>query len=775
VLRIPSFAPGLAWRLALSTAVGVGASLVVASGSVAEGRAPPRPNVVLIVADDLGWGDFGGQQVVRFPADRTPPPARPLPGSFPYEETSPPQGRFTVDDVRLRLFRHTPHLDRLADEGIIFEQFLTHCRCSPTRAGLLTGRHFTRVGSGPETGGTLHLDASNIARDLQSAGYVTAAFGKWHNGFPNFPADGNGEIVPSRNATDPSNDRFENYRGTRWGPGVNAYGFDEWQGFYGGAIDYFTRMSNFHNDINWWSNRRYTPGVQGYATDIVTKAAVDFIASHRDAPFFCYVPMPAVHAPYHVLRSDLRALCDRFPGSWEIVRGITSPSTGRRIEDVYELRCNRGEEFDHTLIDPDGTGFFLLARGALLFALDRGVGEIIDTLDSLGLTENTIVWFMSDNGLQAGGASAPYRGGKGSLYEGGIRVPAVLRWSGSLDAYNFAYTSENTYPHVFQYLDVYPTTMSMMGMQPSADGLDGRDGFAALLERQPTRNADDSRYFGFSGEVAAVRTERWKLIYNEAGSRQVVQVYDLEEDPYERANIEAARPLVRDGLIEDLHAFMDDGSLAMAYFTPSADWISTAQATPSGEVLEVFAIQTESIGNGDQHGLFVRFATTSWQESGDDHLESTDYYSFDILDAADAGLDGGFFVTPARGSTPVYDGNTGVNFDGSLLVDERWPRDRWVRATIGVGSLAPLRQAINYIALRSPTPGTYRFFLDNVVIRRADGSVKAVIWESSADSAPSIYRHGGAQSSDWGTVSTVEGFPFSELTLETVDCADRCQ
>jgi hypothetical protein len=315
----------------------------------------------------------------------------------------------------------------------------------------------------------------------------------------------------------------------------------------------------------------------------------------------------------------------------------------------------------------------------------------------------------------------------------------------------------------------------MMGVAPSSNNLDGSDGFAALLEGHPTRSAGESRYFGFSREVAAARSERWKLIYNEAGSRQVVELYDLEEDPSESTNIEETRPMVRDGLIRDLHDFMDAGRLAMPYFAPSADWLSSSPASATGEILEVFAIQTDSVKYGDRHGLSVRFASAGLEGSGPNHLGPTDFFSFDILVADDSSLDSGFFATPARGSTPVYDSNTGVNLGGSLLVDETWPRERWVRATIGIGNMSPLAQGVDYIALRSPVPGSYHFFLDNVVIRRADGSIKAVVWESSADSRRSFYRYDGARYTDWLTVSTVEGFPFSVLELQSVDCADRCQ
>jgi arylsulfatase A-like enzyme len=766
---------GPGWRLLPSVVIAIAAIVGLNPRAAGAGSGARPPNVVIIVADDLGWGDVRHHRDVRANAtpalhhDRMPPfviqPAR---GDLLWPDIS-------LDTIPPAIYRRTPTIDRLGDQGIVVGQYLTHSRCSPSRAGLLTGRHYTRVGSGPQTGGTLRLDVSNIARDLQSAGYVTAAFGKWHNGYPNFPADGNGAVVANRDATDPTNDRFENYKGISWGPGVNAYGFDEWQGFYGGAVDYFTRMSTWDADTNWWTNDRYTPWVDGYTTDIVTEAATDFISRNWKAPFFCYVAMPAPHAPYHVLRRDLQELCTRFPGGWDAVRGLTSPSTGRHVEDVEELRCSPGEEFDHTVLDPYGVGFFPLIRATLIYSMDRGVDDILSTLQSLGLTENTIVWLVSDNGLQAGNAAGPLRGGKGTLYEGGIRVPAIVSWPGVLDADTAAYAAGNTYPHVVQYLDVYPTTMSMTGIAPSAHDLDGRDVFDELLTRTPIGLEGESRFVSFVDEVAAVRTESWKLLYNEAGSQQVIELYDLAIDPSEMTDVQASYPWVRDGLIADLWAFIDAGRLAMAYFPSTAEWISASSPAPAAEILEVFAIQEDSIDSGDSHGLFVRFASANLQEFGENDLDPTDLFSFDLYLAADSSLDRGFFVTPAKGWTPVYDSNNGVDHDGALLVDTVWPRERWVRTTVGIGSVAPLGQTVDYIALRSPTSGTYHFFLDNVEIRRADGSLKTVIWASGSDSLRPFYRYDGVRHSRWQSVSAVDGFPFTDLSLRSVECAHRCQ
>jgi hypothetical protein len=116
-----------------------------------------------------------------------------------------------------------------------------------------------------------------------------------------------------------------------------------------------------------------------------------------------------------------------------------------------------------------------------------------------------------------------------------------------------------------------------------------------------------------------------------------------------------------------------------------------------------------------------------------------------------------------------------VDHDGALLVDTVWPRERWVRTTVGIGSVAPLGQTVDYIALRSPTSGTYHFFLDNVEIRRADGSLKTVIWASGSDSLRPFYRYDGVRHSRWQSVSAVDGFPFTDLSLRSVECAHRCQ
>jgi arylsulfatase A-like enzyme len=750
--------------IALYTTLGILTLLLVASDTEAGDRETRPPNVVVILVDDLGRADIGSPPTSISEAQADRHRVRIRSTVFPPHEADLGSGNSEAVG-----FRHTPHVERLFEQGIILSQYLTHTLCSPSRAGLLTGRHYTRVGSGPQTGGTLRLDVTNVARDLQSNGYTTAAFGKWHNGFPNFPADGNGAMVSGRDQTDPGNDWFENYKGIPWGPGVNAYGFDEWQGFYGGAVDYFNRLSWWNNDTSWWTDRRYTPRITGHTVDIVTTVATDFIVRHQDDPFFCFVSMPAPHNPIQVLRSDLESLSSRYPGVWQRVRKLASPTTGRLIEDVEELRCGIGEEFDHTVLDPDGEHFYPLVRATLIYAMDRGIGEILAALDTLGLSQDTIVWLMSDNGADSTRSSHPLRGSKGSLYEGGIRVPAAVWWPGTLDALSPAYADSNVYPHLFQYLDVYPTTMAMAGLEPSAADLDGRDGYASLLDRTPTHPLEESTFISFNQEWAVVRGGRWKLLFNEAGSRQQVELYDIQNDPFERVNIGASHPEIKERLIGDLHDFTNEGHLAMSYFPPRAAWITSVQPFPDGDILEVRALQTGTIDNGNTCGLFVKFATAGITDYATEQLEPSDLLSFDLFVTSDSDHASGFFVTPGRGYTPIFDNASGVAADGNLMVEQVWSRERWLRVTAGVGEVAPLPQVVDYIALRSSNSGTYHFYLDNVAILRGDGSTKAVIWASRDDTLGLRYRYCGTMYNEWDSVAEVPGFPFSEVSIRVVD------
>ena len=235
------------------------ATMAILARGASAASAADRPNVVYLMADDLGWGDLGVNG-----------------GGIP-----------------------TPALDRLFRDGVRLDNFMGWCVCSPTRAMLLTGRHPYRVGTGPETGGELASEETTIAEAFRHNGYRTGVFGKWHNG-----AD---PATPEfcRAFAEAFKDR-PNRTYAEGGLGVNAHGFDEAWVFYGGGPDHFTRrISGGKGPVSWWHNREYRPQDVGYTDDLITDRVREFIRDNKDRPFFCYVPFNVVHGPLQAKDSDL--------------------------------------------------------------------------------------------------------------------------------------------------------------------------------------------------------------------------------------------------------------------------------------------------------------------------------------------------------------------------------------------------------------------------------------------------------------------------------------
>lgn len=217
-----------------------------------------KPNVVYVLADDVGWGDLSVHG-----------------GTIP-----------------------TPHIDRLFAQGVELRNFMGWCVCSPTRAMLLTGRHPFRVGTGPEVGGELAKEETTLAEGFQANGYRTGVFGKWHNG-----ADPDTPEFRAAFA-----EAFKNLPNKKLvgGLGANEHGFDEAWVYYGGGADYFTRRTVKGNGpVSWWHNREFRPVDTGYTDDLVTQHAIEFIRESKDQPFFCYVPLHLVHAPLQARYEDL--------------------------------------------------------------------------------------------------------------------------------------------------------------------------------------------------------------------------------------------------------------------------------------------------------------------------------------------------------------------------------------------------------------------------------------------------------------------------------------
>jgi arylsulfatase A-like enzyme len=387
------------------------------------GAAPRRrPNVVVFLADDQGWGDLS---------------------------------------IHGNTNLSTPHIDSLGRDGAIFDRFFVCSVCAPTRAELLTGRYHPRGGvRGVSTGAErLNLDEVTIAQTFQTSGYATGAFGKWHNGtqHPYHP---------------------------------NARGFGEYYGFTSGHWgEYF--------DPELDHNGQRVRG-KGYITDDLTSHALDFIGKHRSNPFFCYVPFNTPHSPMQVPDRFYQ----RFAGLDPKLRA-TDPSQ-------EELPMTR-------------------AALAMCENIDWNVGRVLARLDELRLREDTIVLYFSDNGPNSWRWNGGMKGRKGSLDEGGLRAPLLMRWPGRI-------RPGTRIPQIAGAIDLLPTLAGLAGVPLiSKKPLDGRS-LEPLLKGQ-AEGWPDRTLFSMHNRRVSVRTQQYRL--DAAGA-----LFDMVADPGQKTNVAAAEPAV---------------------------------------------------------------------------------------------------------------------------------------------------------------------------------------------------------------------------------------
>lgn len=408
------------------------------AGTLAAGAAAPaaRPNIVLILADDLGYGDLSS---------------------------------WGATDVR------TPNIDALAAAGVRFGNFYANSPvCSPTRAALMTGRFPDCVGvpgvirtKARDSWGYLDPRAVVLPRRLKPAGYDTAMVGKWHLGLesPSLP---------------------------------NERGFDHFHGFLGDMMDdYFTHR---REGQNYMRLNGETIDPSGHATDLFTDWAVEYVHARKGAskPFFLYLAYNAPHAPLQPVPEWLERVKRRAPG-------------------LAEKRAKLAAQIEH---------------------MDAGVGRVMDALKQ---HENTLVLFVSDNGgdLNAGATCGALHGGKGQMYEGGIRVPMCAAWAGRIRA---GAKSDR----VGLTMDLFATVCDAAGAAPGS----GIDGVSLLGEMMSPGGAAPERDLvwvrreggmAFQGrEFYALRRGDWKLLQNTPFERY--QLYNLKDDPGETRDLAAAEP-----------------------------------------------------------------------------------------------------------------------------------------------------------------------------------------------------------------------------------------
>ncbi|HSI65729.1 MAG TPA: sulfatase [Candidatus Saccharimonadia bacterium] len=433
--------------------------------TTASAQTVQKPNIIIILADDLGWADL------------------------------PSYGH---------AFHETPNLDRLAKEGMRFTQFYAGPVCSPTRANLQSGQDQARFGitqhipghrrpfaklSDPEVPRQLPLEVETFAERLGAVGYKTGYFGKWHLG------------------------------GEGYGPKEQG-----WQ----------TALEVKGNVVSSKVSGKAEPGRMA---DFLTQKAMVFIEENKDGPFLLQVSHAAVHIPL----STTPALQAKYDGKKKVPGHPCNPTYAGLLEEM-----------------------------------DHSVGRIMDTVERAGLAGNTLIIFLSDNGglehEQSGKlvtTNKPLRGEKGTLYEGGIRVPAIVRWIGQVPAGTVCDVPAIT-------MDLYPTLMHLAGVkldEASATGLDGTSLTGLFKDPKATLEREalfwHLPHYHHSTPASAIRRGDWKLIEFFEGNE--LELYNLKADPSETLNMAAMEKAQAEELRAALSAWRQKVGARMPVPNPNHD------------------------------------------------------------------------------------------------------------------------------------------------------------------------------------------------------------
>ncbi len=435
---------------AIATVVLAGLSAAALFAQPAPAR-QDRPNVVLIITDDVGYGDIGS---------------------------------YGAPDIK------TPNIDSLAEAGTRFTDFYANASsCTPTRAGLISGRYQQRFALDRPLSATAADEALGLAATgrslpqlLRGNGYATALIGKWHLGFKP-------EFSP------------------------NAHGFDAFFGFKSGYIDYYEHTQSEGKPDLWEDHRPIE--AKGYMTDLITERSIGFITENAGKPFFLEVAYSAAHWPYQVPDQPSRAI----DNARHLVPHDQDPGT--RADYVKMLE-----------------------------RADQGVGDILATLDKLGLSRNTIVIFTNDNGGEWLSRSAPLFGRKFTLWEGGIRVPTIVRWPGRIPAGGVSAQVGITMDLTASILAATRTNV------PAAARLEGIDLLPVLEGRTPVQERTLFWRVQTSGlNQRAVRSGDWKLLIDGTARHML---FDVRSDTSERDDVAQQQTGVVRRLYQQLQAWEKD-------------------------------------------------------------------------------------------------------------------------------------------------------------------------------------------------------------------------
>ncbi len=445
-----------------------------------------KPNIVIILADDMGWGDL---------------------------------------NLNGNKFVSTPAISALAKQSLSFDRFYVCPLSAPTRSEMLTGRYFLRTGVSSVTSGyeNMRTEEVTIAEILKKDGYATGCFGKWHNGgyFQQHP---------------------------------NRQGFDEYTGFMVGHLGYYFDAIYMHNDEEEKSN--------GYASDFFTDKALDFIDKNKANPFFCYVPYNVPHSPF-------------------------------QVPEKYFNKYN-SQGLDSTLSSVYG----------MVENMDDNISRILRKLDELKIRDNTIVIFFSDNGPNTVRYNGGMKGIKGSVDEGGVRLPFYISWHGKIKSGATAQLAQD--------IDILPTLLGLIKTKYNpVNPIDGID-----LSRVISGKVKPFDRYIFSRQANAaietcngsVRNDRYRLVR----SRRDTLLYDMNVDPLQKKDIYKANTREGQILLSALTKWEDE--LVSAYKP-----VTTINAGFPGEKSFKLPVQDASLSGK------VRFSsihpnqshTINWIQNGD--------------------------------------------------------------------------------------------------------------------------------------------------------------
>jgi len=411
------------------------AALLLGSSSVA--LANERPNFLIILTDDHGYGDVSA-----------------------YQKT----------DVS------TPHIDRIGSEGILFTSMRANCTvCSPSRAAMLTGRNADRVGvpgvirtQAESSWGYFDPNVPTLADELKRVGYHTSLIGKWHLGLesPNTP---------------------------------NERGFDFFHGFLGDMMDDYYKHRR--HGIDYMRRNEKPIKAEGHATEVFTDWAIDYFRERKDGgPFFMFLAYNAPHFPIQPPQEWLEKIKQRHPEM--------NPARARNV--------------------------------AFVAHLDHHIGRVLNALDETGLAKNTVIVFAADNGgsLPHAQNNDPWRGGKQDHYDGGLRIPFMVRWPAGVEA-----GARSDYPGLL--FDIFPTFLELAGakLPPGLDAVS----LAPILRKEAFETPERELYFvrreggSYHGKAyhALVQGD-WKILQNQPF--QPYELYNLKDDPQEQNDLAKTEP-----------------------------------------------------------------------------------------------------------------------------------------------------------------------------------------------------------------------------------------